>query len=108
MSGSQEAGSRLSERTTKITSALERKLGESLASRKLSRMLRNTLQSFPTMKLATRRAAFGVFTDDGTYLYVSYSGNLTVDQKRDFLVLFATWLVADPDALLPSNTRPGG
>jgi hypothetical protein len=71
-------------------------------------MLQSMRQSYPTMKLATRKAAFGVFTDDGTYLYVSYSGNLTATEKRDFLVLFATWLVADPDALNPSNIRPDG
>lgn len=108
MSGLLEHGTRLSERGIPHISRQVRKLGESLASKKLLAMLRNTQQRYPTMKVLTRRGAFGVFTDEGTYLYINYSGNLTDQEKRDLLALFATWLVADPDALLPSNTRPDG
>jgi hypothetical protein len=107
MSGLDVAGRRLSTGGM-VRNTLGRKLSGSLASKKLSAMLRNTLQSFPTAKLQTRKGGFGVFTDDGTYLYVSFSSNLTRTEKRDFLALFSTWLVADPDALNPSNIRPGG
>lgn len=85
-----------------------RRLSASIASRKLTGMLQNTLRSFPTMKVQTRRGGFGVFTDDGTYLYVSFSGSLNADQKRDLLALFATWLVVDPEGLDPQTSRQNG
>lgn len=85
-----------------------RKLSASIASKTLSRMLQSTRQSFPTMKLATRKGGFGVFSDDGTYLYVSFSGNLTLQAKQDLLALFSVWLRADPENLEPSSTRLDG
>jgi hypothetical protein len=108
MNGSRAHGTKRSEPETKAIWRPVRKLEESLASRKLLAMLQNTRRSYPTMKLLTRKGAFGAFTDEGTYLYVNFSGNLTDTEKRDLLALFATWLVADPDALLPPNIPRDG
>lgn len=93
---------------TLITSPLEPKLGESLALRKLSVMLRNTLRSWPKAKVLRRVGGFGVSLAEDTYLYVSCSGNLTASEKRDLLVLFATWLAVDPGAISKALTPPGG
>lgn len=71
-------------------------------------MLRNTQQKYPTMKVRTRRGGCGVFTAEGTFLYISYSGNLSLEEKRDLLVLFATWFVVDPEGLEPHHTTPDG
>lgn len=108
MIGLLEAGTKLSDRVKTNIGRRVPKLGESIASRKLLAMLRNTQLSYPTMKIMKRRGAFGVFTDDGTYLYVNYSGSLTDLEKRDLLALFATWLIADPDGLLPESTTQDG
>jgi hypothetical protein len=93
---------------TQITYSLAQKLDESVASRKLIRMLQNTLRRWRTTKLETRKGGFGVFMGEQTYLSVSFSSDLTVEEKRDLLVLFATWLVADPETLLPWTIRQGG
>jgi len=45
---------------------------------------------------------------DGGYLRVLYSPRLTATQQRDLLALLATWLVADPNGLIPPNTLPDG
>lgn len=93
---------------TPIISVRGRKLAESLASRRLLAMLRSTLQSWPKMMLSTQKGEFGASSEGGTYLYVSYSSDLTAEQKRDLLALFATWLIADPDGLLPESTTQSG
>lgn len=85
-----------------------RKLVESLASRRLLAMLRNTQQKYPTMKVQTRRGGCGVFTAEGTFLYISYSGNLTPEAKRDLLGLFAMWFAVDPEGLEPRHTTLDG
>jgi hypothetical protein len=82
----------------------ERKLGESKVSIRLLAMLRNTLQSYPRARLMTRRGVCGVFMADGGYLYVSYSGSLTVKERRDLLALFVTWWQADPNGLEKAPT----
>jgi len=51
---------------------------------------------------------FGASLDEGTYIRVSYSGRLTVEDMRDCLALFATWLVADPSRLLAPGTALDG
>lgn len=93
---------------TEITYSLAQKLDESVASKKLIRMLQSTLRRWRTPKLETRREGFGVFMEGGTYLSVSFSSDLTSEEKRDLLALFVTWLVADPDTLLPWTIRRGG
>jgi len=71
-------------------------------------MLRNTLRNYPTTKLVKLKGGFGVSLAENTYLYVSFSGNLTDTEKRDLLALFATWLVADPDGLQKAPTPHDG
>jgi hypothetical protein len=91
---------RSSEAEYQSTRGLERKLAVSKATATLSRMLRNTLQSYPKAKLMKRRGAFGVSLDAETSLYISCNGNLTETEMRDLLVLFVNWLVADAKTLL--------
>jgi hypothetical protein len=71
-------------------------------------MQRSTLRRWPAAKVLKRPAAFGVSLDGDTSLYVSYSGSLTAEEKRDLLVLFATWLVADPGGLTKAPTPQDG
>jgi hypothetical protein len=77
----------------------ERRLLEFTTGGKLCRMLRNTLRSYPQAKVQATRDVFGAVLDENTYLLIRTSGNLTVMEKRDLLVLFATWLVVDPGFL---------
>lgn len=67
---------------------------------KLSRMLRSMSRRFPRTFLLTTWEGFGVRLDDGRYLHIVRSGKWTPEDMRDFLALFATWLVADPDRVL--------
>lgn len=66
---------------------------------KLCRMLRSMSRRFPKVYLQTTLDGFGVRLADGSYLRIVYSGKWTDEDIRDFLALFATWLVADPDRL---------
>ena len=84
------------------------KLEEYVTRNKLLRMLRNTLQRYPKARVGKRRGAYGVSMQGGGYLRVSYSVGLDAEQQRDLLVLLATWLVADPNALLNQNTPLDG
>jgi hypothetical protein len=81
-----------------------RKLEQSLATKTLLRMLRNMQQSYPKARLLTRKGGFGVSLEDGRFLYISSSGSWNPMEKRDFLALFATWLVADPNGLEKAPT----
>lgn len=99
---------RLQGQTIQTTSQQGRKLGESLATKTLLRMLRSTLRSYPTAKLVTRKGGFGVSLAEGKSLYISSSGNWSPVEKRDLLALFATWLIADPEGLERASTPPGG
>lgn len=92
-------GLRRLEAVMSATLGRERRLLEYTTGGKLCRMLRNTLQSYPQATLVTTAAGFGALLDDNTYLLIRTSGNLTTQEKRDLLVLFATWLVADPETL---------
>jgi hypothetical protein len=74
---------------------------------RLSRMLRNTLQSYPNAKLWTRKDGFGVSLGGGAYLVVSCSGIYSSAAKADLLALLAAWLRADENALGPSIRRDG-
>jgi hypothetical protein len=68
---------------------------------KLSRMLRSMSRRFPQTSLLVTTEGFGVRRIDGSYLHIVYSGHWTDADTRDFLALFATWLVADPAKLRP-------
>ena len=108
MSGLRGRGPAFAELDTPVTSERAPRLVESLASRRLLAMLRNTRQKWPMARLRTRADGFGVFMAAGTYLCVSYSGNLTAEDKRDWLALFATWLVADAEGLQKAPTPRDG
>lgn len=68
---------------------------------KLSRMLRSMSRKWPQTSLLVTAEGFGVRRIDGSYLHIVCSGQWTDADMRDFLVLFATWLVADPSKLRP-------
>jgi len=53
---------------------------------KLCRMLRSTLRRFPRAHLFNV-GRFGASLDEGTYIRVSYSGRLTVEDMRDCRVI---------------------
>jgi hypothetical protein len=108
MNGLRGRGMKFVEPATPITSPPAPKLAESLASRKLLAMLRNTWQKWPKAKMLRRAEGFGVALDEDTSLYVWCSGNLTATEKRDLLALFATWLVVDPSGLMKCPTPRNG
>lgn len=85
----------------KDTSELGRKSSVSSPLAKLSRMLRSMSRRWPNTSLLTTMEGFGVRRTDGSYLHIVYSGRWTDEDMRDFLALFVTWLVADPDKLRP-------
>ena len=66
---------------------------------KLSRMLQSISRRFPRAYLIGTQDAFGVRLEDGTSLHIVCNGRWSDADLRDFLALFATWLVADPDRL---------
>jgi len=71
----------------------------------LTRMLQSMSRRFPQARLLHTAGAFGVQLRDGSYLLIQRSGHWTDGDTRDFLVLFARWLVVDPgglDALQPT------
>jgi hypothetical protein len=75
---------------------------------KLCRMLRNTLRSFPRAKLLHGKDGFGASLEDGTLLYIRWSGQLAPADIRDLLVLFATWLAVDPGRLVDAEADDSG
>lgn len=75
---------------------------------KLSRMLRSMSRRFPRTHLLVTWEGFGVRLEDGSYLHVVRSGRWTPEDLRDFLALFATWLVADPERLLVNSVPLAG
>ena len=83
------------------TTELEPKSSASSPLGKLSRMLRSMSRKWPQTSLLRTTEGFGVRRIDGSYLHIVYSGHWTDADTRDFLVLFATWLVADPEKLRP-------
>jgi len=76
--------------------------------KRLVRMLQSTSRNFPKAYLVGTMGGFGVRLGDGRYLHIVSSGEWTNEDMRDFLVLFATWLVADPDGLRRADTPLGG
>lgn len=90
------------------TAKLVRKSPESTALGKLSRMLQSMSRRFPRSYLTGTSGGFGVRLEDGAFLQVVYSGRWTDADMRDFLALFATWLVVDPERLRQPGTPLAG
>jgi hypothetical protein len=63
---------------------------------------------FPQTRLISSADAFGVQLRDGNYLYITSSGSLTDADIRDWLALFARWLVVDPEGLRAEKPYLGG
>ena len=76
--------------------------------KKLVRMLRSMSQRHPTVFLVGTTGGFGARLGDGRYLHIVSNGEWTNEELRDWLALFATWLVADPDGLRRADIRLGG
>jgi hypothetical protein len=66
---------------------------------KLARMLRSMSRRWPKTSLIRTTGGFGVRLADGRSLRIRTNGEWTNEDIRDCLVLFATWLVADPAGL---------
>jgi hypothetical protein len=101
-------GTELSASRTTANTARVPRLGRALALRRLSTMLRSTLQKWPTALLWRRKGGYGALLGGGIFLHVSFSTRLTAAEQRDLLMLFAVWLVADPERLLSQDTHRGG
>jgi hypothetical protein len=81
------------------TAAQERKSPDVSPRGRLLRTLASMSRRFPRTFLQTTADGFGVQLADGAFLRIVYSGRWTDGDLRDFLALFATWLVADPQRL---------
>jgi len=75
---------------------------------KLVRMLRSMSRRYPKAFLCGTQGGFGVRLADGRYLHIVSSGEWTDEEMRDYLALFATWLVADPRGLRNDDTTLAG
>lgn len=85
---------------TRAISARVRKSKRASPLEALCRMLRNTLRSWPSAKLLHGQAGFGATLDAGQFVWIRYSGQLSAQDLRDLLALFATWCVVDPERLM--------
>lgn len=74
----------------------------------LTRTLQSMSRRFPQTRLIHSVGVFGVQLRDGSYLYITRSGSLTDADTRDFLALFARWLVVDPEGLHGLRPSLGG
>lgn len=90
------------------TSELAPKSNGATPLKKLVRMLQSTSRKYPKAYLVGTAGGFGVRLGDGSYLHVVSNGVWTPEDMRDFLALFATWLVADPNGLLRADTLLDG
>lgn len=93
---------------TPDTSQQGRKLSDVIQLGKLSRMLQSIVRRFPQTHLEVIRGGFGASLADGTWMRVSYDGRWTPADMRDFLALFATWLVVDPQRILSGGEALDG
>lgn len=75
----------------------ESKLGESISLRKLLRMLQSMSRRYPNAKLHRKRGAIGVYLGDDSFLSIRWSGELTSEDMRDLLALYAVWFAVDPE-----------
>lgn len=74
----------------------------------LTRTLQSMSRRFPSTYLQVTPGVFGVHFRDGTSLSIVCNGHLTDADIRDWLVLFARWLVTDPDGLKNERVSLGG
>jgi hypothetical protein len=81
------------------TSAQERKSRDASQLDRLLRMLRSMSRRFPRTRLLTTVDGFGASLADGRSLHIVCNGHWSDADLRDFLALFATWLVTDPRRL---------
>lgn len=82
-----------------------RKSPDARALERLCPMLRNTLRRWPQAHLTVTEVGFGARLDAQTSLLIASNGELSAEDLRDLLVLFAMWLVADPERLRAGGTR---
>jgi hypothetical protein len=85
------------------TNGLVRKSNGATPLVKLARMLQSMSRRFPRTCLIGTRDDFGVLLDDDRSLRIVCNGRWTDEDIRDWLALFATWLVADA-----ATIRSGG
>jgi len=93
---------------TQDTSELAHKLRGVTPRARLCRMLRSILRSWPQAKLLHGKGGFGAQLGDGISVWIRYSGRLAPADMRDLLVLFAIWLVADPQRLIDEEDENSG
>lgn len=93
---------------TSDTSEQEHKSNGADPLSRLSRMLRSMSRRWPQTSLVSTSDAFGVRLQDGRFLLIQRSGNWTAQDMRDWLALFAIWLVADADRLLKPDENLAG
>jgi tryptophanase len=93
---------------TQGTLEQEHKSKDVAARAKLIRMLQSMLRKFPSARLMLTAGGFGVYLDAETALYIASRGQWTDEAIRDWLALFATWLVADPAAIRSGGTTLRG
>lgn len=88
---------------TNGTSAQEHRSKDATPRARLARMLRSTSQSYRDSRLLLMRDGFGAWLGEGRYLKVRCSGEWSAADLRHFLAMFAIWLVADPDRIMPDR-----
>lgn len=71
-------------------------------------MLQSMLRRFPQARLMLTAGGFGVYLDEETALYIASRGHWSDQDMRDWLALFVTWLVADPQAVRGGGTTLRG
>lgn len=93
---------------TRDTLGQEHKLSDAIQVAKLLRMLRSMSRRFPQAKLARHLDGFGVSLGGGKWLQIRCNGDWTDEDLRDFLALYATWLVVDGPYLRGGGQRLAG
>jgi hypothetical protein len=93
---------------TPDTSRQEPKLSDAIQLGKLTRMLQSIVRRYPQTRLQVTSEGFGVLLEGGTWMRVSYAGRWTPMALRDFLALFAAWLVVDEQRILNGGEMLAG
>lgn len=78
----------------------ERRSNDASRIAKLARMLQNILQKWPMARLRVGREGFGASLAEDTWIQIHTSGNLTAEDMRDLLALFAVWCAVDPERVI--------
>lgn len=93
---------------TRDTLGQEHRLSDAVQVAKLLRMLRSMSRKYPQGKLARHLDGFGVSLGGGKWLRLRSNGDWTAEDLRDFLALFAVWLVVDAEYLMGGGQRLSG